>query len=186
MAIPAVPPTTLLIWSGVGALVVWRLYSRVRRVIGRQRYSPYRPWITVSLFPLLLILLSLGAMVHPIAIATLWGGVAVGAMLGLYGLRLTKFEQTPQGLYYTPNAHLGIALSLLLFGRIAFRFIQIGLLGGATAAPPGDFLNSPITLAIFGTLAGYYVCYAVGLIRWDRSLVPQPESTAADAPKDPS
>ena len=186
MAIPAVPPTTLLLWSGLGALIVWRIYSRVRRVIGRQRYSRYRPWITVVLFPLLLVLLSLGALTHPVAMATLWGGVAIGAMLGLYGLRLTKFEQTPQGLYYTPNAHLGIALSLLLIGRIAFRFAQVALMGGAAAAPPGDFLNSPITLAIFGTLAGYYVCYAVGLIRWDRSLVPLPESTAVDTPKESS
>jgi len=48
---------------------------------------------------------------------TLVAGAGFGAALGLYGLRLTKFEQTAQGLFYTPSAHLGIALSLLFVGR---------------------------------------------------------------------
>ena len=26
--------------------------------------------------------------------------------------------------------------------------------------------SSPLTMAIFGTLAGYYVTYAIGLLRW--------------------
>lgn len=43
------------------------------------------------------------------------------AALGVYGLRLTRFERTPTGLFYTPNAHLGIALSLLLVLRLGYR-----------------------------------------------------------------
>ena len=31
---------------------------------------------------------------------------------------------------------------------------------------PGDFAASPLTLGIFGLLAGYYVTYAIGLVRW--------------------
>jgi hypothetical protein len=29
-----------------------------------------------------------------------------------------------------------------------------------------DFTRSPLTLLIFGVLAGYYMTYAVGLLRW--------------------
>ncbi len=34
--------------------------------------------------------------------------------------------------------------------------------------------NSPLTLAIFGTLAGYYVTYAIGLLRWRARVALQP------------
>jgi hypothetical protein len=69
-------------------------------------------------------------------------------------------------MFYTPNAHLGIALSLLLAARVIYRMLQIYSSDpGAQLATP-DFARSPLTLAVFGLLAGYYVAYAVGLIRW--------------------
>jgi hypothetical protein len=30
----------------------------------------------------------------------------------------------------------------------------------------GDFARSLLTLAVFGLLAGYYIRYAIGLVRW--------------------
>jgi hypothetical protein len=165
MAVPATPQTVFTT-VGVGAFILWRVYSRVRRMVGRQRLSTYRPWLTVTLFPLLLALLSLGALRDTLVLAYLVAGIAAGVGLGLYGLRLTRYEVTPQGLFYTPNAHLGIALSLLMLGRIGYRVLQVTVLDPGLAAHPGDFARSPVTLAIFGTLAGYYVCYAVGLLRW--------------------
>jgi hypothetical protein len=29
-----------------------------------------------------------------------------------------------------------------------------------------DFARSPLTLCVFGLLAGYYIAYAIGLVRW--------------------
>jgi hypothetical protein len=167
----AVPHPSLFVSVGVGALVLWRVYSRVRRMIGRQKLSKIRPWFTVVVFPLLVGLLLLGSLAHPLSARALVAGVGCGAALGVYGLRLTKFEPTPQGLFYTPNAHLGIALSLLFLGRLAYRVVQIYVLAGqASAADPAEFTRSPLTLLIFGTLAGYYVMYAVGLLRWRRDV----------------
>ena len=40
----------------IAALVGRRLYSRVRRLVGRQRLSPVRPWLTAVLFSLLVTL----------------------------------------------------------------------------------------------------------------------------------
>ena len=37
----------------------------------------------------------------------------------------TKFEVTPQGMFYTPNAHIGIALSLLFVGRVIYRMVVL-------------------------------------------------------------
>jgi hypothetical protein len=106
----AAPHPSLLVSVGVGALVAWRMYSRVRRVIGRQQFSNKRPWITVVLFTLLFGLLMFTSLTQPMNAAALIVGVACGTALGILGLRLTKFEQTPEGLFYTPSAHLGIAL----------------------------------------------------------------------------
>ena len=171
-------PTTLLLPAGIAALVAWRLYSRVRRMVGRQRLSPVRPWVTACLFPVLIALLLVASLGHPEATAALVAGCAIGVGLALYGLRLTKFEATPNGLFYTPNAHLGIALSALFIVRIGYRAVALFMLGGATGAsfaePQTAFVRSPLTLLIFGTLAGYYVAYAIGLIRWKRGVAKAP------------
>src|ERR1700761_4287929 len=90
----------------VAALVVWRVYARIRRTIGRQRLTKARPWITVIAFPLIAVLILATSFVHPMVAGALLAGGVVGIGLGLLGTRLTKFEATPAGLFYTPNAHL--------------------------------------------------------------------------------
>ena len=157
-------PTTTLVFAALVPLIAWRLYSRVRRLIGRQRSRAWRHWAAALVFPLLAALLALGALGRPLALGMLAGGLALGAGLGLWGLRLTRFERTAEGFFYTPSAHIGIALSLLLAARIAWRLFEVR--GGVSAAGGPDFARSPLTLAVFGTLAGYYASYAMGLIRW--------------------
>src|SRR5438046_6119107 len=89
-------------------LVVWRMYSRFRRLVGRQRLSRIRPWITVTVFPLLVLLIAWVAHFNVERLAWLAAGLVLGTLCALYALRLTRFEATTQGLFYTPNAHLGI------------------------------------------------------------------------------
>lgn len=174
----AVAHPSLFVPVGVGILVLWRVYSRMRRMIGRQKLSNVRPWITIVVFPTLLGLILLGSVMHPASTLALLGGTVGGVALGIYGLRLTKFEQSTEGLFYTPSAHLGIALSLLLLGRVAYRMVQLFVLTGeATTARPEDFTQSPLTILIFGTLAGYYVTYAVGLLRWHKQAIKNPAVT---------
>jgi hypothetical protein len=163
-------PATLLLPAGIALLVAWRLYLRFKRMVGRQRLSKPRLWLTVGFFPLLVALLLLRSLSHPVSALALAGGLAAGAALGAYGLRRTKFEQTPLGLFYTPNAHLGIALTLLLVVRVGYRAIQLYVLSATVQTNSITFLHSPLTLLIFGMLAGYYVAYAVGLLRWQRRV----------------
>lgn len=158
------PPASTLVLIALLPLIAWRMYSRFRRLVGRQRLSRIRPWITLTLFPLIVVLLAFAAWSHAEREATLVAGLAGGALLGVYGLRKTRFEPTPQGLFYTPNAHIGIALSLLFAGRIAWRLFEV-YAAGPQQQPP-DFARSPLTLVVFGLLAGYYVAYAIGLVRW--------------------
>ena len=163
---------SLLVSLLIGAFVVWRFYSRIRRMVVRQKLSKVRPWITACVLPVVVVLFAAGSIAQPLSEAALLGGAVVGIGLGIYGLRLTRFENTPEGLYYTPSAHLGIALSVLLIGRVGYRAMQMYSMADVGSAPrPVPFTGTPITLMIFGALAGYYVAYAIGLLRWRRSVL---------------
>jgi len=175
MAVPGHP--SLFISAGIAALVAWRLVSRVRRMVGRQRLSTVRPWLTVCMVPVVLVGLLIVALAHPWVALALVAGVAIGVALGLYGLRLTTFESTPEGLFYTPNAPLGIALSLLLIVRLGWRAVELYTSEIPVGTPPVDFARSPLTLLIVGTLAGYYIAYAAGLLRWRRQVASSPLDT---------
>jgi hypothetical protein len=158
--------THALLTAAIIALIAWRLYARIRRTIGRQRLSRVRPWITIVLFPLLLALLAFGSRTQPLVETSLAAGAAAGIALGILGLRLTRFEVTGEGLFYTPSAHLGAALSTLLVSRLAYRFVIGGFPGAGSGAPPAPPAVTPLTLLLIGTLAGYYCTHAVGLLRW--------------------
>jgi hypothetical protein len=147
-------------------LVAWRVYSRFRRMVGRQRLSHVRPWLTLTLFPALLLLLSFAVHRHPEQLLWLALGLGLGSLLGVFGLSKTHFEPTPAGLFYTPNAHLGIALSLLFVVRIGYRLIELYTSEPGALHSMDGFVRSPLTLAVFGLLAGYYMAYAIGLLRW--------------------
>lgn len=165
------PGTSTVVMLALSPLIAWRVYVRIRRMVGRQRLSRIRPWITVTVFSLLVVLIGVTSFAHPVALAMLVAGVGAGTALAVYGLRLTRFEYTPGGIFYTPDAHLGIALSLLFVGRLLYRVIEVYPMASHSAAQPPDFVRSPLTLVIFGTLAGYYVAYAVGLIRYRRRVL---------------
>jgi hypothetical protein len=165
-------------------LIAWRVYARIRRLVGRQRLSRIRPWITLILFPALILLLCLAARSHPERLWWLAGGLSLGLLLGRFGLGKTRFEATPQGLFYTPNLHLGIALSLLFVARIAYRFVEVYALEPAVPHGAGDFARSPLTLAVFGLLAGYYVAYAAGLVRWRFRVLRAKRQREAELPQD--
>ena len=150
-------------------LIAWRMYSRVRRLIGRQTSRAWRHWTALVLFPLLLATLGFGARSSAPAIEALVAGAAAGIALGWWGLRLTRFEKTAEGLFYTPNAHIGIALSAVFFARIAWRIYELQAQAGPMRSNP-DFARSPLTLLVFGMLAAYYTAYAAGVLRWRHSL----------------
>src|SRR4051794_21366465 len=138
-------------------LVLWRVYARIRRNIGRQRSRPWRHWFGVTILALLVLVFALAALGNALAEGAIWAGVGGGVVLALWGLRLTRFERTDEGFFYTPNAYIGVGLSLLLASRILYRVVQLyqGGAGAASSSHP-DFARSPLTLLVFGLVAGYY------------------------------
>ena len=145
--------------------VLWRVYQRIKRLVVRQRSQAWRHWVGVVLFPLLVLMLAFVALAHPLALAALAGGVAAGVALGLVGLQRTVYERIGADFFYTPSAHIGILVSLLFIGRLLYRGYEFYVAG---VARPDDFASSPLTLLVFGILAGYYTSYAAGILRWRR------------------
>ncbi len=139
-------------------LVLWRVYSRVRRNIGRQPLRPRRLAGAVIFFSVVTALIALGATRYPSALAALGGGLALAVPLGLLGLRLTRFELSAEEKFYTPNTTIGLAVTLLFVGRIVYRVVTIVGSGRPAGAPPSVFEN-PLTLLVFGLTAGYYITY---------------------------
>jgi cytochrome b561 len=173
--------TSSIVIVALVPLILWRLYSRFRRLVGRQRSRAWRHWTAAIFYPLLILLLAIPAMLNPYSFIALAAGIATGIALAVFGLKLTRFEATPEGFFYTPHAHIGIGLSLLLVLRVGYRFYEISQM---TAGPqPGhmqDFTRSPLTLVIIGMVASYYAAYAIGILRWRaRTMVPSVPTESA-------
>jgi hypothetical protein len=157
------------------ALVVFAVYRRLRRTFGRQPLRPKRMALRM------VILAAIGASFLPLALRSVQFmsaelvGAALGVALGLWGAQRTRFQLYGERLHYLPHTYTGIAVSLLFLGRLVFRFIQLyagaPALRGAYAADPAQgfapatMMRSPLTVALFFVLVGYYVCY-YGLVLW--------------------
>jgi hypothetical protein len=156
--------TPVLATAGIG----WLYYRRIRRQFGRQQYQPRRAMLRVGLLTLVSCALLVMALVLPEIGAAIALGLVVGCGLGALALRHVAIEAADGVRWYTPNPWIGGALSLLLVGRLAWRFGHGAFAtGGAQAAQD----MSPLTLGIAATLVGFYVVNGVGLALRMRALV---------------
>ncbi len=142
--------------------IVWRVYSRVRRNIGRQPYRSRRLLGSAIFFSIVTALLALMATPHHAALGALAGGLLVAVALGAVSLKLTTWENSAAGEFYTPNRTIGLAVTLLFIGRLVYRVVTLTAAPAADGPPPAMF-QSPLTFFIFGITAGYYITYYLGL-----------------------
>lgn len=166
---------TVLVPALLSSLVVWRVYRRVRKNIGRQPFQPRRLLLRIGIFGLLTVLLAGLSWEHPLVVLGLAGGLLPGLALALVGLRLTRFEATTEGRFFTPNLYVGLALSLLMIGRLVYRLTLLYGVSHATKPPTtAQFMQSPLTMFIFGLVTGYYITYCLGVLVQCRKLNPTP------------
>jgi hypothetical protein len=158
-----------------GALMAWSVYRRVRRNIGRQQLRPRRTIVRLVILCILSALIALLGLQFPRILFGFGGGLLCGAALGFVGLKLTQFETTEEGHFYTPDTRIGVALSLLLVGRILYRMMtnQFSFSPGQPPPPP-----SPLTYLIIGLTIGYYVVYSIGLFVHTHDKKPLPPVTS--------
>ncbi|MEP7244045.1 MAG: DUF1453 domain-containing protein [Gammaproteobacteria bacterium] len=151
-------------------LILFGVYRRIRRTFGRQPVQPKRMIFRIVLMCAVATALVLAASHDGALLAVSAEGLVLGAILAAAGLRLTQFETNAQGRFYTPNAYVGAALTAVFLGRLVYRFITVtpevhaAAQQSATTNPFDAFQRSPLTMAIFTMLIGYYLTYYAGVL----------------------
>jgi hypothetical protein len=158
-ASPGLLPALLL------PFLAWRVYRRFHRNVGRQPLRRGRLLTGIVVFAAISLLLLAVTFSAPRLMGSLGGGLAAGVGLAFVGLRLTRFEIGEDRHFYTPNTYIGVALTLMLAGRILYRFSVLYFSGPAVPAGAPAFMQSALTLAMIGLTAGYYIAYNFGVIR---------------------
>jgi hypothetical protein len=91
-------------------------------------------------------------------------GMAVGAVLALFGLILTRWESHPEGLFYTPSRWLALLVTLAIGARLVY-----GWWHGLHRNAPSDqhwlwsASGTQLSVAVAAGLIGYYLVYAIGV-----------------------
>lgn len=156
----------LLIPVVMTPLVGWLLWRRLRSYFGRQPVRRKRMVTRIVAFAVLGVLISLNGLRDVRLLEGLLGGATGGVLLGWLGLQLTRFERGADGAdVYIPNPWIGGALSVLLLGRMIWRFaVVLPRMDSAAAHATPAFGNSPLTLLVLGLIIGYYISYYSGLL----------------------
>jgi hypothetical protein len=170
----------------VAGLAVLLIYRRFRRSFGRQRIRPGRMRLRMILLTLV------GCSLMPLALQSSQFllaeivGAAAGAALAVWGAQRTRYQALGGQLYYVPHTYTGIAVSLLLVGRLVYRLVEwysmkrsipSGMIGDPLSSPV--MARSPLTIGLLFAVVGYYVCY-FSVILW-RSKRIRPEELEVDA-----
>jgi hypothetical protein len=170
--------TTILL----AALVVWGIARRLRRTFGRQPVQSTRIVLRIGVLAVAGVLV-VATTRNAEALEAVAAGIVCGAALGYLGLRHTRFEVTPQGRFYTPHTYIGLAVTALFLGRLAYRFVYLsygtGAMVDASQNPAVAYQKNPVTLGIFGVLVGYYVLFYSGVLVKTRTAAPTTEDRAA-------
>jgi hypothetical protein len=132
--------------------------------MGRQRSLMQRHYTGLLVF-FAMVAVPASELADPLPLAAMLGGLLAGLALGLYGLRVTRFENTDEGYFFTPNARLGILVAMALVARVVYLGVLIQLNKGSNAPTP-RFTDSPLTMLTVGLTAGYFWMYSAGLLRW--------------------
>ncbi len=161
--------TPVLFMAGIG----WIYYRRMRRQFGRQQWRPGAGrWVRMILLSVLLVGISVAAITIPDALLPVAAGIAIGALLGWLALRHTQIETVDGTHWYTPNPWIGGALSLLLVGRLAWRWSHGAFMTGGSTATMQQ--ATPLTLAFITTLLAYYLVQGLGLALRMQRLITRP------------
>jgi len=133
-----------------------------------------RKW--AATFNLLSLLVSAALFLWVAAMTTLWvpkaftyslAGFAGGCLLGLLGLALTRWEPTPQALYFTPNRPLVLLLTLAVTARLLYGLWRIWHAWRDAGTNDSWLATAGIagSMAVGAIVIGYYLTYSAG-VRW--------------------
>ncbi len=146
-------------------VLVWRVYSRVKSMMKRQRSIMQRQYTGALAFSIL-ILVTASQLIYDLgSLGWLVVGTLGGIGYGIWGLKLTRFESGRDGDYFTPNARLGLIIAMLFLAAVMYVAFEIYANQGQGSATPKvtDYI---FFMPCLGLMAGYFGTYSVGLLRW--------------------
>jgi hypothetical protein len=146
-------------------LLVWRIYSRLKNQMTRQRSIVSRHYTGLFVFAALIVIPGTEVVDRPFQLAALAAGAIAGIALGSYGVRRTRFEDTPEGYFFTPPSRMGILVAMLLVARVIYLGIEIYMNQGSSRPNP-RFSDSPVTMSCLGITAAYFATFSASLMRW--------------------
>ena len=151
------------------ALTPLLLLQRYRVGTARRLARPWAARLNVVAFVFSVVVFLAAAAVTnfwvPLSFAMALAGLGVGALLGVVGVWLTRWEATPRTLHYTPNRPLVLLVTLVVAARVLYgawhslAVLRAGL--GADAAVAA--FGVPESLAAGALVIGYYLAYGVGV-----------------------
>jgi hypothetical protein len=158
----------LFVVLAFGGVVLLSLALRYRagtaRRRGRRWVATMNVWMTsfsavLFLFVVFLMSLWLGSTL-PFALT----GMAMGGLLGLLGLIVTRWESHPEGLFYTPSRWLALLVMLAIAARLVYGWWHTMHHNVST---DHHWLTSAsgtqLSAAVAAGLIGYYLVYSIGV-----------------------
>jgi hypothetical protein len=161
----------VLVVLSVIVLIPIGIVRRYQVGTSRQRA---RGWLAaLNLFGLMVSIL---LFVSAAAVTSIWvpgillyvaGGLGGGALLGLLGLMLTRWEPGPDELHYTPNRLLVLGITLLVTARVLYGFWRAWESWRAGLAGESWFVEAglPGAMAAGAVVLGYYGAFWLGVRR---------------------
>lgn len=198
--------STYFIIAAIAALVLFRLYRRGRKLIGEQAYAEktMRRRLVVLAVVLVLLLfddwnLAHAALAHAgsallLAAAYLAVGIAGGAVLGIWAVRLTHLRWHDGALKLRGHVYIGPAILALYVLRLIYRFWLMQHLGlmNASAYDPvhamvmqremAEYVLNPVSSLLRGLVFAYYFTYYPLLMRRARATQAAEPLAAASQP----
>ncbi len=155
-------------------LIGYMMYRRFRANFGQQPIQPSRKMTRLVILTLVAALFLRVAAHSTPALEAAAGGLIAGVLLGVLGVRLTRFHSDEKGMYYTPNTYIGGAVTLLLVGRLVYRMVSLystpQLAPQPGADPFAQLTQSPLTLGMVLLTIGYYLMYTGGVLYKSRGI----------------
>ena len=93
-------------------------------------------------------------------------GMSCGAILGLIGLAMTRWEKRSEGLFYTPSRWLALLIIAIIGARIGYGWWRATHSGSTAAGDQHWFMAASATqlsLAVAAGLVAYYLIYSIGV-----------------------
>lgn len=167
LIVPLLILVLLALWLLLLPLSLWQRYRMGR---ARRRALPWlvklNAWLLSGSALLFLASMAVAGLWWPGATSYALAGLGAGLVTGMAGLWLSRFEYTPQGLYYTPNAWIALALVLLVAARIVMGVVEMWRhWQGREALSMLPTFEHASLFAVAGLLLGHYLVYGWGLRR---------------------